>query len=174
MTYNEIKNKFDNRNFIFYYHYFYGFSEKLCEYTLFINSNFNFDLILNFYEKPADFSKELSNDIKDYRRNLYLKCKTPELIRHKLKYILENSFELKDSYLKKSEIGKYASSDAVHKSSYINHNDGNFSINLGDGFDRNLIKTNSEIDFMDLVKLVDEWLDQISDDLLKYYGYKIK
>ncbi|WP_299123907.1 hypothetical protein [uncultured Winogradskyella sp.] len=171
MTYKEIKNKLDNSDFVFYYHYFYGFSEKMCEYTFFINSNFNFDLILKFYEKPIDFSKELSNDIRDYRRQLYLNCKTPEVIRHRLKYILDNSFELKDSYLKKSEIGKYSSSDAVEKSSYINHKNGKFSINLGDGFDRNLIITNAEIDFMELVKIVHKWIDEISDDLMKYYGY---
>ena len=171
MTYKEIHNKFDKSDFIFYYHYFYGFSEKLCDYTFFINSNFNFDLILNFHEKPIDFSKVLSNDIRDYRRKLYLKCKTPEAIRHKLKHILDNPFELKDSYLKKSEIGKYSSSDTVHQSSYINHKNGKFSINLGDGFDRNLIITNAEIDFMDLVMLVHKWLDEISDDLMKYYGY---
>ncbi|MFK7756168.1 MAG: hypothetical protein AB8B53_04470 [Flavobacteriales bacterium] len=171
MTYKEIKNKFENNDFVFYYHYFYGFSEKMCEYTFLINSNLNFDLILNFYEKPIDFSKAQSNEIRDYRRQLYLKCKTPEVIRDRLKYILDNSFELKDSYLKKSEIGKYASSDAVVKSSYINHKNGKFSINLGDGFDRNLIITNAEIDFLDLVKIVHNWIDEISDDLMKYYGY---
>ena len=177
MNYQEIQQKLSNNDFVFHYKYSPGFVPKLCTKELFIDAELNFELILSFHEKDiGEFTKvqenrtreELEKYIKSNRRELYLSCKVPKPIRNKLAEILKNSFELKKTYIDNSK-NEYLPEGVSHKSTTLNHMKGSFSVNLGYGFNKKLMNTVSEKSFMSLINLVEDWLKNVSDDLMKYY-----
>lgn len=177
MNYQEAQEKLTNNDFLFHYSYHPGFVPKLCTQTLFISQELNFDLILNFHEKDLNefaqiqknkSKEEVEDYIKNNRRELYLSSKIPKPIRNKLSELLKNSFELKETYIDNSK-NEYSPEGVSHKSSILNHEQGSYSIDLGYGFNKELMNSASEKNFMDLINLVEHWLKNISDDLMKYY-----
>ncbi len=177
MNHQEIQEKLLNNDFLFYYSYQPGFVPKLCALKLFISQELDFDLIMNFHEKnineftriQANKSKEeVENYIKNNRRELYLSSKIPRPIRNELSEILKSSLELKETYIDNSK-NEYTPEAVSHKTSIINHEQGSYSVDLGYGFNKKLMDTISEKNFMNLINLVEHWLEKISDDLMKYY-----
>jgi hypothetical protein len=177
MNYKEIQEKLSKNDFVFYFSHYPGFVPKLCSKELFINSDLDFELILFFHENDSNefanirenkTKEEVEEYVRNNRRHLYLSCKTPKPIRNKLVNILGNTFKLKESYIENSG-NEYQPDGVSHESATLNHEKGVFSVNLGYGFNKELMNTKPEKDFMNLIKLVEDWLEKLSDDLIKYY-----
>ena len=93
---------------------------------------------------------------------------SPRPIRNELSEILKSPLELKETYIDNSK-NEYTPEGVSHKTSIINHEQGSYSVDLGYGFNKKLMNTISEKNFMNLINLIEHWLEKISDDLLKYY-----
>lgn len=155
-----------SEKFAFSYSYYPGLYGKMRTIRLFVKKDMRFKLHLFFYDKKVE--KELRENPKNARIEHYQESRMPYIVRTKLSKILNDNFILKDSYLNgKNTFGIL---DRTLIGSVINHSNGQFSIDLSpDTLDKSKFDSESEVDFLKLIKTVEKWLDDLIENTIRLY-----
>jgi hypothetical protein len=151
--------------YVFSYSYFPGLYGKMCTIDLFVKKDMTFKLYLFFHENNME---EFLKTSKAERIEYYQESKLPFEIRKILSKILNSDFELKDSYHNSNDT--FGILDRTLVGTTINHKNSNFSIDLSpDIINKKLFITESETNYLKLIELIENWLDYLTNSLMKSY-----
>ena len=154
------------KQFVFSYNYSPGLLGEMLLVDLFVKKDMNFVLHLFFHDKKIE--NELLKTPKNYRIEHYQESKLPYNVRVKLSKILKNDFILKESYLNDKNI--FGILDRTHIGSEINHLNDNFSVDLSpDTIDKTKFKSKSEVEFLQLIEVVEKWLNNLVKSTINLY-----
>jgi hypothetical protein len=155
-----------SEKFAFSYSYSPGLYGKMHTIDLFVKKDMSFKLHLLFYDNKVE--KELLDNPKNARIEHYQESRIPYAVRAKLSKILNENFILAGSYL--NDKNTFGILDSTSIGSVINHSNGQFSIDLSpDTLDRSKFDSESEVNFLKLIKTVEKWLNDLIENTIRLY-----
>ncbi|WP_298902220.1 hypothetical protein [uncultured Psychroserpens sp.] len=150
------------KEYIFSYSFSPGLYNKLCKINLFVKSNLTYELFLFFYDQNQQSLESLKENPREARIHFYQESKLPFAIKQTLLEIVNPEFHLNDSYYNSKNT--FGMLDRTSINAEINQEKKYFSIDLSlDTLDKNLFKTESELNFLKLIERTEDFLEKIRD-----------
>lgn len=157
------------KDYLFSYSFTPGLYDKLCRIHFFVKNNLTYELFLFFYDQNEQSLELLKNNPTEARIQLYQESKLPFVIKQILTEINKNDFNLNASYYNSKNT--FGILDRTSITAEINFENKYYSIDLSpDTLDKNLFRTKSELNFLKIITLTENFLEQTRDFHMKTYN----
>uniref|UniRef100_UPI00404A72DA hypothetical protein n=1 Tax=Flavobacterium sp. TaxID=239 RepID=UPI00404A72DA len=156
------------KEYLFSYSFSPGLYDKLCEINLFVKSNLTYELFLFFFDQNQQSLESLKENPREARIHFYQESKLPFAIKQNLLKIVNPEFHLNDSYYNSKNT--FGMLDRTSISAELNLDKKYFSIDLSmDTLDKNLFKTESELNFLELIERTKGFIEKTRDFHMETY-----